>query len=377
MSCRARKEGANGNRVSPFLSLRRRSRWGASRRAPRPAARAPRRSEPLEDEASAGGGCEEALLHLGERREHDELLLERPWKAPAAEVPAVELLQEAERALLAELAHRLAHEEQQLGDDLLARGLTVVADDLGERPGIALRGTADHHRGRTGRREHGLRTRSRVDVARGDHRDVDQRDELGGQRMVRGAGVHLLGRARVQGQRGGARTDQPRADDQARPRAVLDASPHLHRYRQRRRPGDCLDEPAGVIGVVEQRRARTGLRHLLDGAAEVDVDDVRARGLDHPRGLGHRGRVRAEDLDRQRVLVRAHAQVAEGLLVPVPDPGHRDHLRAHEAGPVPAALPAKGLHRDARHRRQDDPAGDLDSADPPGVCQVDVHGREG
>ena len=94
-----------------------------------------------------------------ERREHDELLLERPREAAAAEVPAVELLQETEGALLAQLAHRLAHEEQQLCDDLLARRLAVVAHDLGERPGVALRCTADHHRGRAGRREHGLRAR--------------------------------------------------------------------------------------------------------------------------------------------------------------------------------------------------------------------------
>ena len=44
-------------------------------------------------------------------------------EAAAAEVPAVELLQEAARAALAELAHRLADEEDELGDDLLARRL--------------------------------------------------------------------------------------------------------------------------------------------------------------------------------------------------------------------------------------------------------------
>ena len=52
--------------------------------------------------------------------------------------------------------------------------------------------------------------------------------------------------------------------------------------------GHGLDEPAGVVGIVEQRGAGARLRHLLDRAAEVDVDDVGARRLDHPGRLGHR-----------------------------------------------------------------------------------------
>src|SRR6185312_4272187 len=97
-------------------------------------------------------------LDLVERRQLHELLLERPREAAAAEIPAVELLQESERALVSELAHRLAHEQHELGDDLLARGLAVVAHDLAQYPRIALRGAADHHRGSAGRREHRLRT---------------------------------------------------------------------------------------------------------------------------------------------------------------------------------------------------------------------------
>ena len=73
-------------------------------------------------------------------------------------------------------------------------------------------------------------------------------------------------------------------------------------------------------------------------------------------------RVGAEDLDRERVLVGAHPEVAERPLVPVLDPGHRDHLGADEAGPVAAALAAERLHADARHRRQNQAAGDVDAA---------------
>ena len=162
-------------------------------------------------------------------------------------------------------------------------------------------------------------------------------------------------------QRRGAGLDEPRPDLEAGARAVLDAAPHLHRHRQVDRVGDGLDDPARVVGVVEQRRAGAGLRHLPDRAAEVDVDDVGARGLDHPGRLGHRDRVGAEDLDRERVLVGGDAQVAERALVAVLDPGDRDHLRADEPGAEAAALAPEGLHADAGHRRQDEAGRDLDS----------------
>ena len=38
--------------------------------------------------------------------------------------------------MLTELAHGLAHEEQELGDDLLAGRLARVAHDLAQRPGL-------------------------------------------------------------------------------------------------------------------------------------------------------------------------------------------------------------------------------------------------
>ena len=114
-----------------------------------------------------------------------------------------------------------------------------------------------------------------------------------------------LRRARVQRQRRRARLDEPRPDRRGTrasrsrvPRRIFtDTGSGVARR-------DRLDDPRGVVGVVEQRRAGAGLRHLPDRAAEVDVDDVGAGGLDHPRRLGHRAGLGAEDLDRERMLVR-------------------------------------------------------------------------
>src|SRR4051794_22595401 len=102
--------------------------------------------------------CEQPCHDLFGRPELDELLLERLWEAAVAEVPAVELLQEADRALLAELAHRLADEDDELGRHLLARGLERIAlGDLAQRPRVPLRAARDHHGSGSGLLEHGER----------------------------------------------------------------------------------------------------------------------------------------------------------------------------------------------------------------------------
>src|SRR5205823_4261330 len=99
-------------------------------------------------------GGKQPRLDLVQRLELHQLLLERPREAAAPEVPAVELLQEPGRPLLAELPDRLAHEHDQLRDDLLApRRLRVALDDLPQRPRVALRRAPDHHGGRAGRRQ--------------------------------------------------------------------------------------------------------------------------------------------------------------------------------------------------------------------------------
>ena len=63
--------------------------------------------------------------------ELDELLPEGAWKAPAAEVPAVELLQEGGCAPVAQLTLGLADEEDQLGRDLLVARFRLVASRIG------------------------------------------------------------------------------------------------------------------------------------------------------------------------------------------------------------------------------------------------------
>jgi hypothetical protein len=148
------------------------------------------------------------------------------------------------------------------------------------------------------------------------------------------------------------------------------AAPHLHGDGHVDRVRDCADDGGRAVGVVEQRRARAGLGDFPDRAPEVDVDDVRPRVDDHPCGLGHQRRLRAEDLDGERMLVRGDAQIAERLFVAVVEAGAADHLGADEPGAEPAALAAKCLHADACHRREHDASGYLDVAYEPRGTQI-------
>jgi transcription elongation factor GreA len=187
------------------------------------------------------------------------------------------------------------------------------------------------------------------------------------------ARVHLLGRARVQRERGCACGDELRPQLETRPRAVAQSSAHLHRDGHVDRRRNRLDDPARAQRVLEQRRARARLRHLPDRAAEVDVDQVGARRDDHAGRFTHGRGIGAEQLDGERMLVGGDAEVAERALVAVLDARAADHLRAHETGSEAPSLAAKGLHADAGHRREHEACGDLHVPDRPRLAQADRH----
>ena len=169
------------------------------------------------------------------------------------------------------------------------------------------------------------------------------------------------------------RLDEARPDRETGAGAVEEPAPHLDGDRDVDRLRDRLDDPAREIRLFEERRPRTRLRDLAHGTAEVDVDDVGARRDDHPRRFAHRSRIRAEELDCERVLVGRHAQVAERALVPMLDARAADHLGAHETCPETASLAPERLHADTSHGGEDEPRRDLDGPDPPGFEEVDRH----
>ena len=146
------------------------------------------------------------------------------------------------------------------------------------------------------------------DVARGDHRDVDQRRRA--RPSARGRPCRCTSAARSAGAASAprARLDQARAGAQRVARAVALAAAHLHRHRHvdrvRRPPRRCA--PPTSPPSAEQRAAGARLRHLACTGQPMLMSTMSAPAVDHhARGLGQQRRLRAEDLHRQRALVGA------------------------------------------------------------------------
>ena len=163
------------------------------------------------------------------------------------------------------------------------------------------------------------------------------------------------------------------ADSRARPRAVLEAAPHLHRDRDGDRASRRLRSRSGRRG--RDRRAGSprrpssspsgpGQPKLTSTMSAPAASTIRAASA-MTAGLG------AEDLDRERMLVGRDQQIAERALVAVRQAGAAHHLGAHETGAEPPSLTSERLHADACHRREHEPARHFDGADPPGVPKVD------
>jgi hypothetical protein len=86
------------------------------------------------------------------------------------------------------------HEEDELRDHLLAgRRVVEPARDLSDRPRVALGGPPHHDRGGARLLEDRSGTQAGRDVPGCYDRDVDEVDELGRQRVIRGPRVHLSG----------------------------------------------------------------------------------------------------------------------------------------------------------------------------------------
>ena len=137
-----------------------------------------------------------------------------------------------------------------------------------------------------------------------------------------------------------------------------------------------LDDAARALGVLQERCTGAGLRHLADGTAEVDVDDVGAGVLDHASGLRHHARLGAEDLHCEGALVATDAKVAERALVPVAQACAADHLGADQTGTEPPTLTPERLHAHPGHGREHYAARDRDRPDVPRGLDIHGHGTE-
>ena len=146
---------------------------------------------------------------------------------------------------------------------------------------------------------------------------------------------------------------------------VAPSGAKLHRERNLHRRAHRLEDVLDERQVAQQARASIALHDLLRRAAEVQVDQVEAKVLDHARGVGQGSRVAAKQLRRDRMLVAVEGEVLLGLLVLVADDAvGRGELGHHQAAAAQVANEAAedGIGH-ARHGGQHGCRTNFDSAE--------------
>ena len=285
-------------------------------------------------------------------------------------VPGIELAQVAARAVHTEVILGAADDPLELLQHLVRGGLFLArAEQAAEEPGVAERAAREHHGVRAALLE-GVPDLLVARQAAGEHdRHRKRLHELAGERVVGRAGVLLRGVARVERDplHAGLRHEPAREQD-ARAVTGLAAGTELDRHRQAAALARGARDRDRPVGIVEQSRPGSRPADLAHRAAHVDVDEVRA-GVRRDRGrLPHDRGIVAEELHRDRVLVRVDAQeLAVGAPVAVNEAEARHHLRHHQAGAVALRLKPHEPVADARERREHDTVGEPQAAERPAV----------
>ena len=224
--------------------------------------------------------------------------------------------------------------------------------------GPALAAAADDDAVHAGLADHPDGVLGGPDVAVAEHRNVRQRlAQPGDGGPVGLAGVELRGGAAVEGDGGDAGIAGDPAGVEVGQVVLVDALAHLDGQRDVALGGFLdrgLDDGGEQVDLPRQRRSAAAPGDLGHGAAEVEVDVVRAVLLDeHPDGLADGHGVHAVELDGADFLVVVVRNDAQRLRRALHEGAGGDHLRHVQAAAVFTAQPAEGGVGDARHGSQD------------------------
>src|SRR4051794_12099587 len=312
---------------------------------------------------------------LLDRRRLLEGLTDRLVGAETLGVPGVELAQVAAGAGAAEVLDGAIHDPIELLADLIGRRFGGAGpEQLREQPRIAERAPREHDGGGAGALVGGPDRGCVREAAGQDHRRLERLHEPRGERVVRRALVVDGGAPRVKADRAHAGVvDEAVGELEAVGLAGALAGAELDGDRQAAAFPRRLGDGDRGLRVLDERGAGAGLADLRDGAAHVEVDEVRPALGDRGGRGAHDLRILAEELDRDRpaavaALIRVDPEHLDArLLVAVVDPEARDHLRHGEAGSVALGLQADEPVADAGERREDHAVRDADGADVEGV----------
>jgi hypothetical protein len=109
------------------------------------------------------------------------------------------------------------------------------------------------------------------------------------------------------------------------------------------------------IEIAQTAGTAVAAHDLLDRAAEVDVEEVRAIDLLHERGgLAHRHRVGAEDLDADGAFLVVEPEVLVGAAIVAANPLGRNELGHDDVRAIGAAETPERRLADARLGREEE-----------------------
>ena len=168
-----------------------------------------------------------------------------------------------------------------------------------------------------------------------------------------GAGVHLRSRPRMQREHARACVLAPPRDRDGITHLLAPSAADLARHRQVRAAGNAANDVPNEIEIAQAARAAVSPNDLLDGAAEVDVDELRTENVSDERGrVSHRRGIGAEDLDTDRTLIAAKAQLVDGRRVLATNPFRREELGDDDVRAKSTAEASEGRFRHTSHGRE-------------------------
>ena len=139
-------------------------------------------------------------------------------------------------------------------------------------------------------------------------------------------------------------------------RRLVPSEPNLDGDRDLHRAAHGLDDAGDAPGLARERGAEPLAREVVDGAAEVHVDEIRATRLGECRGPRHLLRVRARELHRERGLIGRATNQRELRPAFLLEAAGDHHLGHEDARAVLDAEAAEGQVRALRHGSDDDGA---------------------
>ncbi len=146
---------------------------------------------------------------------------------------------------------------------------------------------------------------------------------------------------------------------------VVPTCPELYRERNLDGRANRFEDLANRRQVAQQPRSAIALDHLLRRTAQVEINQVEAEILDHPRRVRHYSRIAAKKLGRDGMLVLVEVQVALGFLVFCPKNSVRRSELGHNqpaSAQVANEAPKHGISN-TRHRSQNGRGSNLNAAD--------------